>query len=98
MVVWIKYQNLGVNMSFANSREIFRGGQNHLFKKIGKIHQYSYFGTMYSKRKRRPRSIKGIIIRQAQAIIIYFYKIFQKFSFCRGFKVNFKAKLETICD
>jgi hypothetical protein len=29
-------------------------------KKIGKIHQYSYFGTIYSK-KRKPRSIKGII-------------------------------------
>jgi hypothetical protein len=48
-------------MSFANSGEIFQGGQNHLFKKIGKIHQYSYFGTIYSKKKRKPRSINGII-------------------------------------
>jgi hypothetical protein len=31
------------------------------FKKIGKIHQYSYFGTLYYKKKRKPTSIKGII-------------------------------------
>jgi hypothetical protein len=30
-------------------------------KKIGKIHQYSYFGTIYSLKKRKPRSIKGIV-------------------------------------
>jgi hypothetical protein len=30
-------------------------------KKIGKIHQYSYFGTIYSKKKMKPRSINGII-------------------------------------
>jgi hypothetical protein len=31
---------------------IFRGGQNiTFFKKIGKIHQYSYFGTIYSLKK-----------------------------------------------
>jgi hypothetical protein len=44
-------------------------------KKIGKIHQYSYYATIYSKKKRKPRSIKGIV-RQVYAIIIYFYKHF----------------------
>jgi hypothetical protein len=53
-------------------------------KKIGKIHQHSYFGTIYSKKKRKPRSIKGII-RQVQAIIIYFYKDFQKIIVFRFF-------------
>jgi hypothetical protein len=31
------------------------------FQKIGKIHQYSYFGSIYSKKKMKPRSINGII-------------------------------------
>jgi hypothetical protein len=69
-------------MSFANSQEIFRGGQNHLFQKIGKIHQYSYFGTIYSKKKgtkiyqwNYKESIGNYYFNY------YFYKNFQKIKF-----------------
>jgi hypothetical protein len=44
-------------------RRFFGAVKITFFKKIGKIHLlvYSYFGTIYSKKKRKPRSIKGII-------------------------------------
>jgi hypothetical protein len=59
-------------------------GAVKIFKKIGKIHQYSYFGTIYSK-KRKPRSIEGIIIRQV------YYKKFQKINF-----FSFLSRLQSV--
>jgi hypothetical protein len=43
----LKYENWG-KCPFANSGVIL-GAQTFFFKKIGKIHQYSYFGSIYLK-------------------------------------------------
>jgi hypothetical protein len=67
-------------MSFANSREIFRGGQNHLFQKNRKNTSILLFWHDLFQKKRKPRSIKGIIkgkyiYRQLLILFIFIKKI-----------------------
>jgi hypothetical protein len=44
------------------------------FPKIGKIHQYSYFGTIYSKKKKKPRYIGNYKVRWLGKDTIFFIR------------------------
>jgi hypothetical protein len=77
-----KISKFGGKCALPSLGKFFGAVKMHTFKKIGKIHQYSYFGTIYSKKKRKPRSIKerqvGLLYRQ---LLFIFINIFKKYVF-----------------